>query len=66
MRSDEELSLAEVMGKKLWVSYRLQSLTMPNFIKTANKILQGEHLLLRKQTKQPVVPEWLSAERNSE
>ena len=46
MRSGRELSLAEIAGKKLWISYRLQSLTTERFIKIANKILKGEHRLI--------------------
>jgi hypothetical protein len=34
-------------GNKMWVSYRLQSLTTKHFIMITNKILQGEHLLIR-------------------
>ncbi len=36
-----------VVGKKLWVSYRLQSLTAERFIIITNKILQGEHFLVK-------------------
>lgn len=49
MSSPEEPELAELMGKKMWVLYRLQSLTTPRFIRTANRILKGEDLLLRKR-----------------
>ena len=35
------------INKKLWVPYRLQSLTAEQFIIITNKILQGEHLLLK-------------------
>lgn len=47
MSSQHEPELAELMGKKLWVLYRLQSLTTPRFIQTANRILNGEDLLLK-------------------
>ena len=40
-------------GNKMWVSYRLQSLTTERFIMITNKILQGEHLLVRL----PKIPE---------
>jgi hypothetical protein len=49
MSSPKEPELAELMGKKMWVLYRLQSLTTPRFIRTANRILKGEDLLLRKR-----------------
>jgi hypothetical protein len=49
MSSPQEHELAELMGKKMWVLYRLQSLTTPRFIRTANRILSGEDLLLRKR-----------------
>ena len=42
-----------VVGSKMWVPYRLQSLTTERFILITNKILQGEHLLIRL----PKVPE---------
>jgi hypothetical protein len=35
------------IGKKLWVHYRLQSLSTKRFVVIANKILQGEHLLVK-------------------
>ena len=35
-----------VVGSKLWVPYRLQSLTADRFIIITNKILAGEHLLM--------------------
>ena len=37
----------ELVGRKLWVSYRLQSLTTEKFIIITNKILTGEHLLVQ-------------------
>ena len=36
-----------LVGNKMWISYRLQSLTTKRFILITNKILQGEHLLIR-------------------
>ena len=33
--------------KKLWVSYRLQSLSTKRFIAITNKILRGEHFLVK-------------------
>lgn len=38
---------SSVVGKRLWVSYRLQALTTERFIEISNKILQGEHALVR-------------------
>ncbi len=35
-----------VVTSKLWVPYRLQSLTTERFIIITNKILQGEHMLI--------------------
>lgn len=50
MSSPQEPELAELMGKRMWVLYRLQSLTTPRFIRTANRILKGQDLLLRERT----------------
>ena len=36
-----------VVSKKMWVSYRLQSMTTERFIKVCNKILQGENGLVK-------------------
>lgn len=47
---------ANVVGKKLWVAYRLQSLTTDRFIRITNKILQGEHGLVKLPATQPSVP----------
>jgi hypothetical protein len=35
------------VGKTLWISYRLQTLTTARFIEISNKILQGEHALVK-------------------
>jgi hypothetical protein len=32
--------------KKMWISYRLQSLSTKRFIVVTNKIIRGEHLLI--------------------
>jgi hypothetical protein len=42
------------IGCRLWVPYRLQSLTTERFIKITNKILTGEHVLVRTQKMQEV------------
>ncbi|MCK4856935.1 MAG: hypothetical protein KAT58_03100 [candidate division Zixibacteria bacterium] len=64
MSSPQDTSLDDLVGKKLWVRYRLQSLTLPRFIQTVNRILRGDHLLL----KEPSAPRddlmGLSAERD--
>ena len=49
MSSQPQLKLKELMGKRLWVRYRLQSLTTPRFIQTANRILSGQDLLLNER-----------------
>ena len=49
MSPKQEPDLAELMGKKMWVLYRLQSLTTPRFVRTANRILSGKDLLLRER-----------------
>jgi hypothetical protein len=53
MSSQTEFELKELMGKRLWVRYRLQALTTPRFIRTANRILSGQDLLLKERSPQP-------------
>lgn len=55
MSSKTSSRRASVVGKKLWVAYRLQSLTTDRFIKITNKILKGEHGLVKLPTGQPSV-----------
>ena len=47
MSSRKRSGREPMVGKKLWVSYRLQSLTTERFIIITNKILQGEHFLVK-------------------
>ena len=44
-----------LVGKKLWVSYRLQSLTTERFISITNKILRGEHGLVKSAAVPPQI-----------
>jgi hypothetical protein len=60
MSSQPQIELRELMGKRLWVRYRLQSLTTPRFIQTANRILKGQDLLLNERP-EPATPEAASA-----
>ncbi|MFH2056151.1 MAG: hypothetical protein ABIJ61_09355 [bacterium] len=53
MSSQPQIELRELMGKRLWVRYRLQSLTTPRFIRTANRILKGQDLLLNERPENP-------------
>jgi hypothetical protein len=46
MNSSGQVALKEIVGKRLWVTYRLQSLTTEKFAEVANKILRGEHKLM--------------------
>ena len=53
MPSSKRSSRESVVNRKMWVCYRLQSLTTEQFIKITNQILRGENFLV----KLPKIPE---------
>ncbi len=46
MSPKRELSLSEWFGKKGWIPFRLQSLSPRDFVKTVNRILRDEHIII--------------------
>jgi hypothetical protein len=46
MSPRRELLLSEWFGKKGWIPFRLQSLSPREFVRTVNRILKEEHIII--------------------
>ncbi len=46
MSPNHKVSLSEWFGKKGWVPFRLQSMATSEFIRTVNRILRDESLIV--------------------